>query len=88
MTRKIGNFVNGAPVDSLSGETTELVNPTTGEVFAEAVVSDAQDVDRAYGAASDAFVSWRGTTPSQRQAALLQIADIVEANADELIALE
>lgn len=88
MTRVIRNFVNGEPVDSVSGETTELVNPTTGEVFAEAVVSGAQDVDRAYSAASDAFVSWRSTTPSQRQAALLRIADVMESNADELIALE
>ena len=67
MARIIRNVVNGEPVDSLSGATTGLVNPTTGEVFAEAVVSDAQDVDRAYRAASDAFVSWRETTPSQRQ---------------------
>ena len=49
---------------------------------------NAEDVDRAYRAASDAFESWSQTTPSERQAALLKIADIVEANAEELIALE
>ena len=88
MSRIIRNFINGEPVDSASGETTDLVNPHTGEVFAQAVVSDAQDVDAAYRAASTAFGSWSQTTPSERQAALLKMADIVEANATELIALE
>ena len=88
MSRTIRNFVNGESVDSVSGQTSDLVNPTTGEVFAQAVVSNAEDVDRAYRAASDAFESWSQTTPSERQAALLKIADIVEAYAEELIALE
>jgi betaine-aldehyde dehydrogenase len=88
VSRTIRNFVNGESVDSVSGQTSDLVNPTTGEVFAQAVVSNAEDVDRAYRAASDAFESWSQTTPSERQAALLKIADIVEANAEELIALE
>jgi betaine-aldehyde dehydrogenase len=88
VSRTIRNFINGEPVDSASGQTTDLVNPHTGEVFAQAVVSNAEDVDRAYRAASDAFASWGQTTPSERQAALLKIADIVEAHADELVALE
>ena len=88
MTRTIRNFINGEPVDSASGQTTELVDPTTGEVFAEAVVSNAEDIDRAYAAASAAFTSWSRTTPSERQSALLKMADIVEAHAEELIALE
>ena len=88
MTRTIGNFINGQPVESASGQVSDLVNPHTGEVFAQAVVSDAQDVDRAFQAASNAFDTWRDTTPSQRQAALLKIADLVEAHAEELVALE
>ena len=84
----IGNFINGEPVESGSGQVSDLVDPHSGEVFAQAVVSDAADVDRAFRAASDAFESWRETTPSERQAALLKIADIVEAHAEELVALE
>ena len=45
---------------------------------------DAADVDSAYEAAARAFTGWKRTTPSQRQAALLQIADAIEARADEL----
>ncbi len=88
MSRIIRNFINGESVDSASDATFDLVNPHTGEVFAQSVLSNAEDVDRAYRAASDAFESWGQTTPSERQAALLKVADIVEANADVLVALE
>ncbi len=88
MTRLIRNVIDGQAVDARSGQAIDLVDPTTGQVFAEAAVSGPQDVDAAYAAASRAFQSWRETTPSQRQAALLGLADLLEAHADELVALE
>jgi betaine-aldehyde dehydrogenase len=45
-------------------------------------------VDAAVGAASDAFVGWRRTTPAQRQRSLLQLADLVEVHAEELLDCE
>ncbi|MFL6181636.1 MAG: aldehyde dehydrogenase family protein, partial [Actinomycetes bacterium] len=66
----------------------DLINPTTGEVFAQAAKSSAQDIDRAFAAASTAFETWKDSTPSERSLALLKIADAIEANADELVALE
>ncbi|MDP9394940.1 MAG: aldehyde dehydrogenase family protein, partial [Actinomycetota bacterium] len=45
-------------------------------------------LDRAYAAASEAFQTWRDTTPGERQRALLRFADAVEARADEIVALE
>ena len=88
MSKVLHNFINGESVNSSSGKTTELVNPSTGQVYAEAQLSDGKDIDRAYQAAQNAFESWRETTPSERQKALLQIADALEANADELIEIE
>ena len=88
MSKVLHNFINGESVKSSSGKTTELVNPSTGQVYAEAQLSDGKDIDRAYQAAQNAFESWRETTPSERQKALLQIADALEANADELIEIE
>ncbi len=82
------NFINGQSVEAASGEYLDLVDPSTGEVFASAPVSGAEDVDAAYAAASDAFVKWRATTPAARQKALLDIADVLEANAAELVELE
>lgn len=86
--KKLSNFINGKSVDSTSGETTTLVNPATGLPFATAPKSNAADIDAAFKAASDAFVDWRDSTPSQRQRALLKIADAIEKRADEVIAIE
>lgn len=88
MARTIKNFINGQSVESADGRTTELVNPTTGEVFAEASLSGAEDINRAYAAAEQAFEGWRDSTPAERQTAMLKIADALEAHADELVALE
>ncbi|CAB4946347.1 unannotated protein [freshwater metagenome] len=86
--RVVRNVINGERVDSVDGRTSELVDPSTGEVFGTAPVSSLADVDRAYAAATVAFDQWRETTPSERQAALLAIADTLESHADELVALE
>ncbi len=86
--RSLHNFVNGESVDAADGRTSDLINPSTGEVFASAPVSSATDVDRAYVAADAAFEIWSNSTPSERQKALLTIADAFEAHADELVALE
>jgi betaine-aldehyde dehydrogenase len=82
------NFVDGAHVESRGGESSDLVDPTTGEVFGTAPVSSAADVDAAYTAADRAFEGWRDSTPSDRQRALLKLADLVEEHADELVQLE
>jgi betaine-aldehyde dehydrogenase len=86
--KSLSNFINGQSVPALSGKSSELINPATGEIFATAPLSGADDVDRAMKAAADAFVEWRETTPAERQRALLKIADAFEARADELIAIE
>jgi betaine-aldehyde dehydrogenase len=57
-------------------------------VFGSAPLSGDEDVNRAYAAAEAAFVEWGDTTPSERQKALLTIADALEAHGDELVALE
>jgi len=82
------NFVDGAYVDTEAGVTSGIVDPSTGEVFATAPVSEAADVDLAMRAAERGFEIWRDATPSVRQRALLRIADAIEARADEIVAAE
>jgi betaine-aldehyde dehydrogenase len=82
------NFVGGKPVDSMDGKTSPVVNPSTGESYASAPVSSAEDVDQAMKAAATTFETWRDTTPSERQMALLKLADAMEARAEEIIAVE
>jgi betaine-aldehyde dehydrogenase len=86
--KKLQNFINGKSVDSSSGETTTLINPATGQPFATAPISNAADVDSAMKAAASAFIDWRDSTPSERQRALLKIADAIESRAEEFVAAE
>ncbi len=85
---KLANFINGKSVDSTSGETTSIINPSTAQAYASAPKSNSADIDSAFKAASDAFPGWRDSTPSQRQLALLRIADAIESKQGELIEIE
>ena len=76
--RVIHNIIDGQAVPAADGRTTDLIDPTTGEVFATAALSGSEDVDRAYAAAARAFDTWRDTIPGERQKALLAIADLFE----------
>ena len=85
---RLKNFIGGETVEARASGVLELVDPSTGEVFAEAPVSGAADVDAAMAAAKGAFASWGRATPSTRSLALFRIADTLEAHAEELVALE
>src|SRR5690349_7042248 len=82
------NFIDGAAAEPADGRYEDLIDPSTGEVFAAAPVSGQADVDRAMRAAATAFDTWRDSTPSERQRALLRFADAVEARAGDLVAAE
>src|ERR671921_438901 len=88
MTQKFSNIVNGERVDAASGQRYDVVNPSTGEVYASAPASGAEDVDRAYRAAEKAFETWGETTPAERQRAMLRIADALEERAAEFVKVE
>jgi len=86
--KTLNNFVNGKKQPSLSGKTSEIINPVTGTAYTSAPVSNQEDVDQAVNAAAKAFEVWKESTPSERQRALLKIADAFEARQDEIIAIE
>src|ERR1700730_13869132 len=87
-TRSLRNFVDGGYRETIDARTSPLINPATGEEFAQAPVSGPADVDVAWRAAARAFEGWRDTTPRERSLALLRIADAFEARAEEFVALE
>ena len=82
------NFINGTHVESRDGRTTDVIDPSTGQKYADAALSGSADVDAAMSAAAKAFESWGQTTPSERSLALYRIADAIEKRADEIVALE
>ncbi|MFN8222041.1 MAG: gamma-aminobutyraldehyde dehydrogenase [Gaiellales bacterium] len=81
-------FIDGQFVDSSSGETMDVLNPATGEVIAEVPAGTADDVERAVAAAKKAWEGWRAKTPKDRMELLLELADVIEDNAEELARLE
>ena len=84
----VRNWVGGQWRDAADGRTTELVDPTTGQAYGTAPLSGRADVEQATAAAAQAFTTWRDTTPSERQLALLRLADAIESRAGELVAAE
>ena len=88
MTQELRNFIDGKYVAGASGETSEVIDPASGKVYAKAAVSNEADVDAAYRAADKAFETWGQTTPSERQLALLRIADAIEARIEEFADVE
>src|SRR3954469_25536737 len=82
------NVVNGETVDAVSGATYDVIDPTTGRVYASAPASAAEAVDRASGAAATAFEARGRRTPRGRRGALLRIADAIDARAEEITAVE
>ena len=84
----IHNIINGEVQTASDGQMMDIVNPSTGEVYASAPHSSAKDVDDAFQASAKAFEKWRWSTPSERQLALLKLADVIEQNAEELVAIE
>jgi betaine-aldehyde dehydrogenase len=88
MTTELSNFIHGERVAAAEGRTSDIIDPSTGEAYATAPVSGEPDIDAAFQDSARAFESWSQTTPSERQRALLKIADAVEERAEELVAIE
>ncbi len=82
------NFIGGKERPANSGATSDIIDPSSGEVYATAPMSDASDIDDAAKAAKAAFATWRDATPSERSLAMFRIADAIEARAEEIVAVE
>lgn len=66
----------------------QVLNPKTGETILNLPEASQSQVEAAVAAAGKAFATWSRTTPAQRSAYLLRIADRIEAEAQEFAALE
>jgi betaine-aldehyde dehydrogenase len=85
---RLCNLVAGKPVEPRSDVWSDVVDPATGEPYLLSPVSGEEDVDLAMEAALDGFDLWRRTTPSERQGALLALADLVVSRAEDLLDVE
>ncbi len=81
-------FVGGQWRPAASGKTLDVYNPATAEVISRVPAGDAADIDAAVDAARGAFRTWRKSRPAQREKLLLDLADALEARADDFALLE
>ena len=83
-----GNYVGGEWLDAVEGGTMAVLNPATGETIAEVPRGTQADVDRAVASAKAVLPAWLDTTPAERQALLLRLADLLDEHAEELARIE
>ncbi|SFB11708.1 MULTISPECIES: aldehyde dehydrogenase family protein [unclassified Bacillus (in: firmicutes)] len=83
-------FINGEFVESKSQKTFDTYNPATGEVLASVYEAGAEDIDLAVKAARKAFDEgpWSKMSAASRSRLMYKLADLMEANAEELAQLE
>ena len=83
----LGHFIDGAAVSG-AGESFDVYDPSTGGTLGK--VSDATkgELDLAVAAARRAFPEWAATSGDARKAVLHRIADLIEARAEEIAAVE
>ena len=86
--QRLANFIGGEFVAPRSGAYFDDINPATEEVIAAIPDSDGRDVDDAVAAARAAFPAWSATSAETRSNLLLKLADLIEANLEELARTE
>src|ERR1051325_714736 len=82
------NYIGGNLIAPLNGKFIDNINPATGEVYGHIPDSDAKDVEVAVHAAQKAFPSWSTIPVEERFKILNRIAELIDANLDELALAE
>ena len=88
MTKHIGDMLIGDQIEAGTEAPEPVLNPRTGALIQDVPEASPAQIDRAVAAARAAFPAWSRTTPAERSAALLRIADRIEREAEGFAALE
>ncbi len=90
LPERIQHYIDGEFVDSADGDTFDVLDPVSNEVYLRAAAGKKADVDRAVAAARRAFTDgpWPRMLPRERSRILHRIADIVESRDARLAELE
>ena len=82
------NYIGGNLIAPLSGKFIDNTNPATGEVYGQIPDSNEKDIEAAVHAAQKAFPIWSVTPVEERFKILNRIAELIDANLDELALAE
>jgi phenylacetaldehyde dehydrogenase len=90
LSREPRLFIGGEWVQSASDTLVPVVDPATGQQIAAVSDAGAADVDRAVAAARHALEEgpWATMLPSQREALIWRLSNLIDEHADELAELE
>jgi len=83
-----GLLIGGAWGAAAEGGTFATLDPATGSELGQVARAGAADVDAAVSAARASLAGWSATVPVERARILWKIADLIEANIDDLAELE
>lgn len=83
-------FIDGEFVDSVTGRTFESINPTDCSVLANVSLASKEDVDKAVGAAKEAFYEgpWGSMNSRDRAQLMYNLADLMDKHREELATIE
>ena len=81
-------FIGGRFVDAADGQTLATLNPHDNSTIAQVAMAGREDVDRAVAAAETALPAWSRMAAADRGRILLKLADLIEANGNDLARLE
>ena len=82
--KNIHHFVNGAVFEGESKKTSDVYNPSIGEVSAKVTLANKKDIDTVVDIAHGAFHSWSNTPALQRARVLFKFKELIEKNSDEI----
>src|SRR5699024_12586459 len=79
MPDQIRHYINGEFVDSIDGDTFDVINPVTSQTYIKASSGKVADIDAAVAAAKEAFDNgpWPHTLPRHRSRIVHNLADDV-----------
>jgi len=81
-------IIDGKEVEAASRQRMDVINPANEKVVGSVPKGGAEDVDKAVKAARAAFKKWSRTTPGERSALLLKLADALDKDVQRLAEME
>jgi len=84
--KQINHIIGGEQTPSMSGRTSNVFNPATGEVTGFVGLASVDEVDRAVAVAKQAFDSWSRTSVAKRTAVMYKFRDLVDRHSNDFAA--
>ena len=83
-TKNVLNYIRNQWVTPEANELLDVINPATAELIVKTPFSTKNEVDRAVKAATEAFVPWRKTPPTERVQYLNKLCELIIMHREEL----